>query len=271
MRSSGCAATTAHCGRRRQSAAGEFCTPTPAATTTNPPTPLAATVLELDCEDAVIFLGNLLHAGMAWRLPLAAAAAPVAAQDPPQPNHHRAHVYVHGAHPAPTWTPGFEVCDQVDGQDGQDDDDGTRDFRATRRLHSRKEALAAVVKCGASRVLHEAGFIILPRQRLLSRAGQDEIRGTGSAANIRAGFVAIHNGGQDAHREAWTGGEWRKEFKRTVAAMLRRAGLLAMDPDGPGRGADKEVVRPTALRSKPGCPRQPPHADFGRVLAYAAS
>jgi len=112
-------------------------------------------------------------------------------------------------------------------------------------------------------------LVVLPKQSLLSPAAQLEVRSRPSCTDITTGFSPIENGGC-TRREAWAGGAWRSGFETAVARMLAQYELLPTAFDGPCGGAPKTVARSAALRSLPGCRRQPPHADFSRQLSYAA-
>ena len=208
------------------------------------------TTLELIAGDAIVWRGDLLHAGPAWN------------ESQPGP-HSRTHTYIHGSEPTPGWRSGLDVCEH-DGDDG-----GGPGFIAILLLPTRAEAVAALQHTRAFDILHAAGYVILPDQSLLSTAAQLEIRSRPSCQNIATGFSAIENGGC-TRREAWAGGAWRSSFEAAVTRMLAHYGLLSTALDGPCGGAPKTVTRSAALRSLPGCRRQPPHADFSRQLCYSA-
>lgn len=198
-------------------------------------------MLDLEPHDAIVWLGNLLHAGPEW---------PAEHGTP----HHRAHTHVQGQPPAPCWISGLDVCDEHDG--------GGTGFIATRSISSRADSLTALYERGAFETLHSAGFVVIPNAQLLSSGAQAEI-----LQPRQSGWEPITNGGC-VLREAWMSGGWRDGFEVAVAGMLATHGLLATDSDGPCRGEPKTLGRTAALRSQPGCKQQPKHSDFARDLAY---
>ena len=213
----------------------------PCPTTLPPHHRVAGTVLHLKPHDAIVWLGNLLHAGPEWPAERRTL-------------HHRVHTHVQGRSPAPGWISGLDVCEEHD--------DGGTGFVAPRRISSRADSLAALHKLGAFETLHSAGFVVIPEAQLLSSDAQAEI-----LQPRQSGWEAIANGGC-VLREAWMGGGWREGFESAVADMLATHGLLATDRYGPCGGEPKVLVRTAALRSRPGCQQQPKHADFARRLAY---
>ena len=115
----------------------------------------------------------------------------------------------------------------------------------------------------ASQVLAALGVCILPnRSHLLP---EDSVRQI--ISEPPSAYSPIFNGEQDESglRLQLRRAKWAVPFEAELADELDASGLLAHDPEGPYADRPKRVCDAYVLRSEPGCPKQPAHADVTRA------
>lgn len=219
-------------------------------------------MLELLKHDLVVWLGGTIHAG--WANPKRPTPAPTSTKP-----------RLHGHMDSPALAHTRDKTDRCKSRGGTEigfvasiDYCERADLVPTARVHAAELLLTrgvVVLPCAGAPLLDpDAEEAIVRFASESVEAITDVQRQAG-----KEGWRPIENGYsspmvKDTRRQVWRSDSWADAFETAAECVLREVGLLACAPDGPFGGQDKWVCDAHALRSLPGCPQQPAHADVQR-------